>query len=98
MKDISNIIKEFEKLPNKGYLQKRPKNEPTDTYCYLAIQLSKCMMRADALNLHVDPVRTEMTSMQQIMISHVCDSYKSKSKGIIKDENLLQVCSTADSK
>ena len=29
MKDPSKIIKEFGKLPNKGYVRKRPKNEPT---------------------------------------------------------------------
>ena len=50
------------------------------------------MMRDDALNSHVDPVRTEMTSMQQILISHVCDSYKSESKGIIAYKISSQVC------
>ena len=61
MKDLSKIIKEFEKLPYKGYVQKRPKQEPTDNYFYLARQISKCMMSADALNLHVDPVRAGIT-------------------------------------
>ena len=32
MKDLSMIIKEFEKLPYKGYVWKRPKHEPTDSY------------------------------------------------------------------
>ena len=31
MKDISKIIKEFEKLPNKVYVQKRPKPKPTES-------------------------------------------------------------------
>ena len=31
MKDISKIIKEFEKLPNKGYVQMRPKPKPTES-------------------------------------------------------------------
>ena len=74
-------------------MRKRPKHEPTDTYFYIAIQLSNSIMRADAFNLHVDPVRTEMTGTKQIMISYVCDSDKRKSKEIIADENLLQVCS-----
>ena len=52
------------------------------------------MMRSDALNFNVDPVRTKMTGMQQIPISYVCDSEDSKSKGIIADKNLSQVCST----
>ena len=61
MKDLSIIIKEFEKLPYKGYVRKRPKHEPTDSYFYLSIQFAKCMMKADAFNSHVDPVRTEIT-------------------------------------
>ena len=32
MKDLSNIIMEFEKLPYKKYERKRPKHEPTDSY------------------------------------------------------------------
>ena len=35
MKDISKIIKEFEKLPYKGYVHNRPKHEPTTSYFYL---------------------------------------------------------------
>ena len=76
MKDISKIIKEFEKLPYKGYVRKRTKHEPTDSYLYLSRELSKFMMRDDALNFHVDPVRMEMTGTQQIPIFHVCDSDK----------------------
>ena len=30
IKDISKIIKDFEKLPYKGYVRKRLKHEPTD--------------------------------------------------------------------
>ena len=35
LKDISNIIKEFEKLLYKGYVRKRSKYVPTDNYFYL---------------------------------------------------------------
>ena len=93
MKDLSMIFKEFEKLLYKGYVRKRTKHEPTDSYFYLEIQLSKCMMRADSFNSKVDPVRTEMTGMQQVPIWHVCNLDESKSKGIIVDKNLLQVFS-----
>ena len=31
MKDLSKIIKEYEKLPYKGYMWKRPNHEPTDS-------------------------------------------------------------------
>ena len=71
MKDISKIIKEFGKFPFKGYMWKRPKHEPTNSYFHTAKQLDKCLMRDDTLNFHVDPVRTEITGTQQIPISHV---------------------------
>ena len=73
MKDLSKIINDFERLPSKGYVQKRPQHETTDSYIYLARQLDKCMMRSDAFILHVDPVITEMTGTQKILISLVCD-------------------------
>ena len=55
------------------------------------------MMRGGALNSHVAPVITEMSGTQQIPVPHVCDSDKSKSKGIISDKNLSQVYSTDES-
>ena len=72
-KELSNIIREFEKLPYESYEKNRPKHEPTESYFYLARQLAKCMMRADALNSHVYYVKTEMTAPS----SHVCSTDKS---------------------
>ena len=43
-----------------------PNMSVTDSYFYLARNIAKCMMRADALNSHVYPVRTEMDGTQQI--------------------------------
>ena len=40
-KYLSNVIREFEKLPYEGYERKRPKHEPTDSYFYLAIHIAK---------------------------------------------------------
>ena len=60
-------------MPCKGYVRKRPKHEPITSYFYLARQLDKCMMRYDAFSFHVEPVITEMTVTQQILILHVCD-------------------------
>ena len=57
-KDLSKIISEFDKLPYKSYERRRPKHEPTDNYFYLARHLAKYMMRDDALNSQVYPVRT----------------------------------------
>ena len=52
------------------------------------------MMVADTFNSRVEPVRTQINSMQRIPISLFCSLGESKSKWIIKDENLSQVCST----
>ena len=52
-KDLSKIIREFEKLPYEIYEKERPKHDPTERYFYLSRHLSKCIMRADVLNLHV---------------------------------------------
>ena len=52
-KYMSNIIREFEKLPYKNYEKKRPKHDPTDSYFYLARNLTECTMRTDAFNSHV---------------------------------------------
>ena len=98
MKDISKIIKDFEKLHYKGYVRKRPKHELTDSYFYLERQFDICMMRADELNLHVNPVRMEMTSMKKIPISHAFYYEDRKQKRILADKNLSQVCSTGKSK
>ena len=69
MKDLSNTIKDIEKSPYKHYESKRLKHEPTNSYFYLTRQLAQCMIRSNALNSHIYPVRTEMTGKKQIMIS-----------------------------
>ena len=69
MKDLSKIIKEFEKLPYEGFVWKRFKHEPTGSYFYLSIQIANFMLRDDAFNSHVGPVRTKIISTQQIPIS-----------------------------
>ena len=63
LKDIYRIIKKFEKLTSEGYVQKRSRQVPTDSYFYLERQLDKCMMR---LNSHVGPVRTQIDSTENI--------------------------------
>ena len=74
-------------LTNKGYVQKRPKYEPTDRYFYLSRQLDKWMMRDNDSNSHVDPVITEMDVTQQIPILHVCDLGERRSKMILAKKN-----------
>ena len=53
MKDLSKIIREFDKLTYKSYDRRRPKHEPTDSCFYLVMNIPKCMVRDDALNSHV---------------------------------------------
>ena len=65
-------------------MRKRPNHKPTDSYFYLAIQLDRCMMRDDALNLDIDPVITEITGKQYIPISHVCSNNNRKSKEFLE--------------
>ena len=66
-KDLSKINWEFEKLPYNIYERKRHKHDPTDNCFDLEIQLVECMMRVDALNSNIYPIRTEMTALS----SHV---------------------------
>ena len=80
----------------KSYESRIPKHEPTDSYFYLAMQLAKCLMRADALNSHVYPVGNEMAGTQHNSISHVCSTDERKSEEFLVEENLSQVCSTEE--
>ena len=60
-KDLSKIIKEFEKIYKLPYEKNRPKHEPTDSYFHIARQLAKCMMRSDNLNWYDHGGYTEVT-------------------------------------
>ena len=93
-KDLSKIIRELKKLEKLPSEKKRPKHEPTNSYFYLARQLTKCMMRADALNSHIYPVRTETTDTKHILISHVFSIDESELGEFLVGIFLLQVYST----
>ena len=80
---------EFEKLTYESYEKKSPKNDPTDSYFYLARHIATFMMRDDALNLHVYPVRTQMNGMQQITTLHVYSKDKRELKYFLVDKALL---------
>ena len=87
MKDLSKIIKEFEKLSYESYERKRPKHEPTDTYFYLATHLAKFIMISDSLSSHVYPQRTKITATKPIMTSYVCSTDESKLKDFLVENN-----------
>ena len=61
-KDLSEIIKDFEKIVKLPSEKKSPKHEPTDSYFYLARQLAKSIMRSDNLNWHDHGGYTEMNA------------------------------------
>ena len=94
IKYLSKIIKKFEKLPYNGYVRKRTKKEPTNSYFYIAIHIAKSMMRTDTLNSHIDLVRTEMDGTQHITISHICYKEEREPNEFLAVANLFQVCST----
>ena len=81
-KDLSNIIREFEKFQKSPYENNMPKHEPTDSYFYLARQLTKCMMRSDTLNCHDYGGYTEITAPS----SDVNSTDEAESKRIIVHE------------
>ena len=93
-KDLSKIIKEFERFEKLTYENKRPKHEPTDRYFNLEKQLAKCMMRYNDLNWHDHRGYTEM--MPPYLNINATD--KDESKHIIVHETLSENCSTDVSK
>ena len=94
MKELSKIIREFEKLSHKSSEKRRPKHGPTNIYFYLSRHIAKCTMRSDSLYSYYYPVIMEMTGAKHIPILHVCSTDNIKSKEFVVDETLLQVCST----
>ena len=93
-KELSKIIKEFEKIWKLPYKKKRPKHKPTKSYFHLAMQLEKCMMRSDILNWYDHGGYMEMTAPS----SNVNVMNKNKSKRSIVNEKLMQSCSTNENK
>ena len=85
-KDLSNIIREFDKFEKLTYEKKRPKHEPSDSYFYLSRQLAKCIMRSDNLNWHDYGSYKEMTAPS----SNFYSTDEDKSKRIIVNKTLLQ--------
>ena len=61
-KDLSKIIKEFEKIGKLPYEKRIPKHEPTPSYFHLVRQLAKYLMRSDKHNRHVHGSYAEDTA------------------------------------
>ena len=82
MKDLYNIIKEFEKNFKVPYVKKIPKHEPTSSYYYLVGCIAECMLRCGEDNNHVHSGYTEETDPS----SNVNDTDKDESKEFIMHE------------
>ena len=75
-KDISEIIKDFEKIGKLPHEKRIPKHEPTPGYFHLVRQLAKCMMRSYKHNRQVHGSYAEETAPS----SKVNVTYEDESK------------------
>ena len=76
MKDLSNIIKEFEKIVKVTYVRRIPKYEPTSSYHNLVGCIAECMLRCREDNQHVHGGYAEETAPS----SNVNDTDEDESK------------------
>ena len=81
-KDLSKIIKEFEKICKVPYVKRIPKHEPTSSYFHLVRCVANCMMRSDEHNRHVHSSYAEETAPS----SNVNVTDENESKEIIVHE------------
>ena len=63
MKDLSKIIKEFEKIVRVPYVKMIPKHEPTWSYYHLVGCIAEFMLRYDDYNHHVHVGYAEETAL-----------------------------------
>ena len=75
-KDLSKIIKEFEKIGKVPYVKRIPKHEPTLSYFHLVRCIAECMMTSDEHNLHVHGSYAKETAPSSNV--NVTDEDKSK--------------------
>ena len=57
MKDLSNKIKEFEKIIKVLYVKRIPKHEPASSYFHLVVCIGECIMRCGENNHNIHDVR-----------------------------------------
>ena len=85
-KDLSKIIKEFEKIGKVPYVKRIPKHEPTSSYFHLVRKLAKCMMISDENNQCVYGSYAEETAPS----SNVKVTDEDESKEVIVHKTLLE--------
>ena len=84
MKDLSNIIKEFEKYFKVTYVESIPKHDPASSYYHLVGCIAECMLRSDEYNRNFHGIYAEDTDPS----SNVNDTDEDESKEIIVHEPL----------
>ena len=82
MKDLSDIIKEFEKIVKVPYVKSIPKHEPTSSFYNLVRCIAECMMISDEHNQHVHISYTEDTALS--LNVNVTDEDESKESSCTK--------------
>ena len=93
-KDLSRIIKKFEKIEKLPYEKRIPKHEPTESYFHPAREIVKCMMRSNKLNWYGHGGYTQISALY----SNVIVRNRSESKHSIVNEKLLQNCPAKENK
>ena len=93
-KNLSKIIKKFEKIEKLPYENKRPKHDYNESYFHLARDIAKCMMKSDNLIWYDHGGYTKMTALY----SNVNITNESISNRTIVNEKLLQSCSMNENK
>ena len=78
MKDLSNKIKDFEKIVKVPYVKRIPKHEPNSSYFHLVVCLGECMMRCGENKHHVhDGYEKEMAPSSDVNDTDEDESNKS---------------------
>ena len=81
MKDLSNKIKDFEKIVKLPYVKRTPKHEPTSSYFHLVVCIAECMMRCSEDNNKVhdvhDGYEEEMAPSSNVNVTDKDESNKS---------------------
>ena len=83
-KDLSKIIKDFEKIGKLTYEKRIPKHEPTSSYYHLVRCIAECMMISGEHNWHVHGSYAEETAPS----SNVNVTDEDESKEIIANKTL----------
>ena len=86
MKDLSNIIKYFEKIVKVPYVKRIPKYDPTSSYYHPVGCIAECMLRYDEYNHHLHDGYAEENAPS----SNVNDMDEDESKEIILHETLSE--------